>query len=90
MVRTLIVAAIGFAAASLLYGSRGPDTGATISALRPRRHGARDAVVLAGAQICRCPAAGAFDVTCGPYDMVQGGQRSVSDVPTIYHRSRAA
>ncbi|NOJ47302.1 DUF5413 family protein [Bradyrhizobium archetypum] len=27
-VRILIVAAIGFAAASLLYGSRGPDTGA--------------------------------------------------------------
>jgi len=26
-VRTLIVGAIGFAAASLLYGSRGPDTG---------------------------------------------------------------
>jgi hypothetical protein len=25
--RTLIVAAIGFAASSLLYGSRGPDTG---------------------------------------------------------------
>ncbi|WFU18063.1 DUF5413 family protein [Bradyrhizobium sp. CB3481] len=28
-VRTLIVAAIGFAASSLLYGSRGPDTGTT-------------------------------------------------------------
>jgi hypothetical protein len=27
VVRILIVAAIGFAAASLLYGSRGPDTG---------------------------------------------------------------
>ena len=27
--RTLIVAAIGFAASSLLYGSRGPDTGTT-------------------------------------------------------------
>jgi hypothetical protein len=28
LVRLLIVAAIGFAAASLLYGSRGPDSGA--------------------------------------------------------------
>ena len=28
VVRMLIVAAIGFAASSLLYGSRGPDTGA--------------------------------------------------------------
>jgi multisubunit Na+/H+ antiporter MnhB subunit len=27
VVRTLIVAVIGFAASSLLYGSRGPDTG---------------------------------------------------------------
>jgi hypothetical protein len=27
--RMLIVAAIGFAASSLLYGSRGPDTGTT-------------------------------------------------------------
>ena len=29
VVRVLIVAAIGFAASSLLYGSRGPDTGTT-------------------------------------------------------------
>ena len=29
VVRMLIVAAIGFAASSLLYGSRGPDTGTT-------------------------------------------------------------
>jgi uncharacterized protein DUF5413 len=28
VVRTVIIAAIGFAASSLLYGSRGPDTGA--------------------------------------------------------------
>ena len=54
VVRMLILGAIGFAAASLLYGSRGPDTGAhAVCALRPRRPGARDAVVLAGAPICR-------------------------------------
>jgi hypothetical protein len=29
IVRTLIIAAIGFATSSLLYGSRGPDTGTT-------------------------------------------------------------
>ena len=33
VVRTLIVAAIGFTAASLLYGSRGPDTGVMLFVL---------------------------------------------------------
>ena len=65
VVRMLIVAAIGFAASALLYGSRGPDTGVMqfllygIVGMVPA-----DAVVVAGAQICRRAAGGAFDVTC--------------------------
>ena len=37
---------------------------AAVCALRHRRLGACDAVVLAGAQICRRAAGGAFDITC--------------------------
>ena len=64
VVRMLILGAIGFAAASLLYGSRGPDTGVMqfvlfgIGGLVPS-----DAVVMVDAHIRRHAAGGAFDVT---------------------------
>ena len=54
VLRMLIVGAIGFAASELLYGSRGPDTGALqFFPVRHRRHGADHDLVLAGAQIRR-------------------------------------
>ena len=63
VLRMLIVAAIGFAASSLRFARAGRWHDA-VFALWPRRHGARDAVVLAGAQIRRRSAAtGAFDLT---------------------------
>ena len=49
-VRMLIVAAIGFAASVIAVRfARAGYRHDAVSALRPRRHGARDAVVLAGA-----------------------------------------
>ena len=64
VVRMLMLGAIGFATASLLYGSRRAGCRcAAVCALRHRRPGACDAVVLAGAQICRRAAGGAFDLT---------------------------
>ena len=51
--RMLIVGAIGFAALIALWFARAGYRHDAVPALRPRRHGARDAVVLAGAQICR-------------------------------------
>ena len=63
VVRMLIVSAIGFRRFVLaLWFARAGYRHDAVFALRPRRHGARDAVVLAGAQICRHAANGAFDV----------------------------
>ena len=53
-----LLAALRFARAGRWHGA--------ILPVWPGRHGARDAVVLAGAQICRGAAAGAFDLSaCG-------------------------
>ena len=67
VVRMLIVGAIGFATCLVaLWLARAGCRRAAVFAVRPRRHGACDAVVLAGAQICRRAAGGAFDLSiCG-------------------------
>ena len=63
VVRMLIVGTIGFVAAELLYGSRGPDyRRGAILPLWHRRLCTRDAVVVAGTQICRGAAGGHHDV----------------------------
>ena len=57
VVRMLIVGVLGFSPRNCYYGSREPDSGARpVHSLRPGGPGAGDAVVVAGAQICRAEA----------------------------------